>query len=65
MHRLIAFDSFFTENKLFGGHDESRDSNNQGSFLEFLQFLFYQNEDIKSSVLRNASENLKLTALDI
>ena len=33
-----------------------------GNFLELLQVLTNQNEDIKRVVLRNATENLKLTS---
>ena len=41
----------------FRGHDESKDSSNQGNFLEFLRFLADHNEDIKAVTLRNAPEN--------
>ena len=41
----------------FHGHDESKDSSNQGNFLEFLRFLADHNEDIKAVTLRNAPEN--------
>ncbi|XP_028553763.1 zinc finger MYM-type protein 1-like [Dendrobium catenatum] len=49
----------------FRGHNESFDSKNQGNFLELLQFLAEHNEDISNVVLKNALENLKLTAPDI
>ena len=46
----------------FRGHDESENSSNQGNFLEFLRFLADHNQNIKAVTLKNASENLKLTA---
>ena len=46
----------------FRGHDESENSSNQGNFLELLRFLADHNQDIKAVTLKNASENLKLTA---
>jgi hypothetical protein len=41
----------------FRGHDESKDSSNQGNFLELLRFLADHNEDIKAVTLRNAPKN--------
>ena len=41
----------------FPGHDESKDSNNQGNFLELLWFLAKHNEEIDKVVLENAPEN--------
>ncbi|XP_052177637.1 uncharacterized protein LOC127791699 [Diospyros lotus] len=49
----------------FRGHDESEDSNNQGNFLELLQFLANHNKEIKVVTLKNAPENLKLTSPDV
>jgi len=44
----------------FRGNDESKDSSNQGNFLELLKFLADHNEDVKAVVLKNALKNLKL-----
>ncbi|KAL0550039.1 hypothetical protein IC582_014535 [Cucumis melo] len=49
----------------FCGHDETEDSKNQGNFLELLQWLCNHNKDIEVVSLKNAPENLKLTAPDI
>ncbi|KAL0533945.1 hypothetical protein IC582_028221 [Cucumis melo] len=49
----------------FRGHDKTEDSKNQGNFLELLQWLCNHNKDIKVISLKNAPENLKLTAPDI
>ncbi|XP_031252128.1 uncharacterized protein LOC116110025 [Pistacia vera] len=49
----------------FRGHDESYDSNNQGNFLELLQFLANHNEDYNVVALNNALDNLKLTSPEI
>lgn len=65
MNASINCIRFICQGLAFWGHDESRDLNNQGSFLEFLQILSNQNEAIKSVVLRNAPEILKLTELGI
>ncbi|RWR93453.1 rve domain-containing protein [Cinnamomum micranthum f. kanehirae] len=46
----------------FRGHDESKDSNNIGNFLELLQVIGNQNEATKKVILENAPENLKLTS---
>ncbi|XP_011658426.2 zinc finger MYM-type protein 1 [Cucumis sativus] len=48
----------------FRGHDETEDSKNQGNFFELLQWFNY-NKHIEAVSLRNAPENLKLTAPDI
>ena len=49
----------------FLGHDESENSSNKGNFLELLRFLADHNQDIKTVTLKNALENLKLTAPEI
>ncbi|XP_052185166.1 uncharacterized protein LOC127796805 [Diospyros lotus] len=49
----------------FRGHDESIDSNNQGNFLEQLQFLANHNKEIEAVTLKNAPKNLKLTSPDV
>ena len=49
----------------FRGHDESKDSNNQGNFLELLRFLANHNEEIDKAVLENAPENHQMTSPDI
>ena len=49
----------------FCGHDESKDSNNQGIFLELLWFLGKHNEEIDKVVLENAPENHQMTSPDI
>ncbi|KAL0556550.1 hypothetical protein IC582_005064 [Cucumis melo] len=49
----------------FRRHDETEDSKNQGNFLELLQWLCNHNKDIEAISLKNAPENLKLTAPDI
>ncbi|XP_075645820.1 uncharacterized protein LOC142616986 [Castanea sativa] len=49
----------------FHGHDESKDSNNQGNFLELLQFLAKHNEEIDKAILENAPENHQMTSPDI
>ena len=49
----------------FHGHDESKDSNNQGNFLELLRFLTKHNEEIDKEVLENAPENQQMTSPDI
>ncbi|XP_062112489.1 uncharacterized protein LOC133823651 [Humulus lupulus] len=46
----------------FRGHDESEDSNNQGNFLELLNFLADRNEEVRAVALKNAPENLRLTS---
>ncbi|KAL4605598.1 hypothetical protein ACB092_09G041100 [Castanea dentata] len=49
----------------FRGHDESKDSNNQGNFLELLRFLANHNEEIDKAVLENAPEYHQMTSPDI
>ncbi|XP_030923416.1 uncharacterized protein LOC115950348 [Quercus lobata] len=49
----------------FHGHDESKDSNNQGNFLELLRFLTKHNEEIDKEVLKNAPKNHQMTSPDI
>ena len=49
----------------FCGHDESKDSNNQGDFLELLRFLAKHNEEIDKAVLENAPKNHQMTSPDI
>ena len=49
----------------FCGHDESKDSNNQGDFLELLRFLAKHNEEIDKAVLENAPKNHQMTYPDI
>ncbi|KAL0013926.1 hypothetical protein SO802_000995 [Lithocarpus litseifolius] len=49
----------------FCGHDESKDSNIQGNFLELLRFLAKHKEEIDKAVLENALENHQMTSPDI
>ena len=49
----------------FCGHDESKDSVNQGNFLKILKFLYDHNEDTKIVELDKCLGNLKLISLDI
>jgi hypothetical protein len=44
------------------GHDESKDSSNQGNFLELLQFFAKHNEEIDKIVLNNAHKNHQMVA---
>ncbi|KAM4100214.1 hypothetical protein ACB094_05G051500 [Castanea mollissima] len=46
-----------TQSNSFRSHDESKDSNNQGNFLELLQFFAKHKEEIDKVVLKNAPEN--------
>ena len=46
----------------FRGHDESKNSSNQGNFLELLKFLSDRNAEVRAIALKNAPENLKLTS---
>jgi hypothetical protein len=46
----------------FRGHDESEDSDNKGNFLELLEWLAENNEDVDKVVLKNAPRNCKLTS---
>lgn len=48
----------------FRGHDESKDSSNQGNFLELLKFLADHNEEIKVTLDRGP-HHLKMIAPDI
>ncbi|XP_052176606.1 uncharacterized protein LOC127790915 [Diospyros lotus] len=61
----IVFDFFYEQGFAFRGHDEFEDSNNQGNFLEPLNFLADHNDEIKAVAFKNAFENLKLTSPDI
>ena len=49
----------------FRGHDESKDSSNQGNFLELLHFLADHNENIDAVTFENAPRNLQLTSNEI
>ena len=49
----------------YHGLDESKDSNNQGNFLELLWFLAKHNEEIDKAVLKNAPKNHQMTSCDI
>ncbi|XP_057504798.1 uncharacterized protein LOC130788277 [Actinidia eriantha] len=49
----------------FRGHDESEDSDNQGNFLELLEFLYNHNNEVEAAGLKNAPENLRLVSLAI
>ena len=49
----------------FRGHDESCNSRNRGNFLELLQVLAKNCEEIEKVVLQNAPENQKMTSPDI
>ena len=56
---------FLQQGLAFHGHDESKDSNNQGDFLELLRFLAKHNEEIDKAVLENAPKNHQMTSPDI
>ncbi|KAJ9177215.1 hypothetical protein P3X46_012454 [Hevea brasiliensis] len=49
----------------FQGNDESKNSLNQGNFLELLKVLASCNEEINNVILKNALDNLRLTSPDI
>ena len=49
----------------FRCHDDSKNSSNQGKFLELLRFLADHNQDIKAVTLKNALEILKLKIPEI
>ncbi|KAK3219009.1 hypothetical protein Dsin_012979 [Dipteronia sinensis] len=49
----------------FRRHDESGKSSNKGNFLELLHWLCDHNENVKAVTLKNAPENLKMTAPNI
>ena len=46
----------------FHGHDESEESSNRGNFLELLEFLAENSEEVKQYVLKNALGNCTLTS---
>jgi hypothetical protein len=46
----------------FRGHDESEGSDNKGNFLELLEWLADNNEDVSKVVLKNAPKNCRLTS---
>jgi hypothetical protein len=41
----------------FHGHDESKNSNNRGNFLELLKWLASNNEEVDKYVLHNSPGN--------
>jgi hypothetical protein len=41
----------------FRGHDESEESSNRGNFIELLQFLAENSEEVDKYVLNNAPGN--------
>jgi hypothetical protein len=47
------------------GHDESEGSLNKGNFLELLNWLAENFEDVNKVVLKNAPKNCKLTSPQI
>lgn len=49
----------------FRGNDESEESKNKGNFLELVQTLANQNEDVRKVVLQNAPKNCKWVCPDI
>ncbi|CAI0404489.1 unnamed protein product [Linum tenue] len=58
--RLLAL-----QGHAFRGHDESIESTNRGNFIEHLQFLADNNEEIDSVVLDNAPPNAKYISPEI
>ncbi|CAI0456845.1 unnamed protein product [Linum tenue] len=58
--RLLAL-----QGHAFRGHDESIESTNRGNFIEHLQFLADNNEEIDSVVLDNAPLNAKYISPEI
>ncbi|CAL2277848.1 unnamed protein product [Prunus armeniaca] len=50
---------------VFRGHDESATSSNRGNYLELLQFLADNDENVRAVVFENAPGNLKLVAHSI
>jgi hypothetical protein len=46
----------------FRGHDESKDSKNQGNFLEMVKLLAEYDDEVKAVVLGNAPGNAKYTS---
>ncbi|WVZ72986.1 hypothetical protein U9M48_021361 [Paspalum notatum var. saurae] len=49
----------------FRGHDESEESLNKGNFLELLNWLAGNFEEVNMVVLKNAPQNCKMTSPDI
>jgi hypothetical protein len=49
----------------FRGHNEKEDSRNKGNFLELLEWLAANNEEVNKLVLKNAPGNCSLTCPDI
>ncbi|ESQ38835.1 hypothetical protein EUTSA_v10022494mg [Eutrema salsugineum] len=46
----------------FCGHDETRDSSNQGNFLELLKYTSEQNEAVNKVILQNAPGNNQMVS---
>ncbi|XP_022024195.1 zinc finger MYM-type protein 1-like [Helianthus annuus] len=46
----------------FRGHDESKDSLNQGNFLELLELMGEMNEELANVILENAPANNQMTS---
>lgn len=46
----------------FRGHDESKESLNQGNFLQLIKLFACYNEEVSKVVLENASSNCKYTS---
>lgn len=57
--------SLLNRDCLSRGHDDSEASLNKGNFLERLEFVASYSDDIKTVVLNNAPQNLKLTSPDV
>lgn len=49
----------------FRGHDESEESLNKGNFLELLNWLAGNFEEVDKVVLKNAPQNCKMTCHEI
>jgi hypothetical protein len=49
----------------FRGHNEKEDSRNKGNFLELLEWVAANNEEVNKLVLKNAPGNCSLTCPDI
>jgi hypothetical protein len=49
----------------FRGHDESEESLNRGNFLELLNWLAGNFEEVDKVVLKNAPQNCKMTCHEI
>ncbi|GAV92127.1 DUF4371 domain-containing protein, partial [Cephalotus follicularis] len=56
---------FLRQGMTFRGNDESKNSKNQGNFLELLKFLGNHNEDINNVTLCNAPKNQQMIAPEI